>query len=307
MGHDGHADLSGRVHPGDPEREPDDHRGRHVHHRVRRHGAAGAGRTSRCRSPGSATSSATFGGLSRDSGLGYAVRDFFTNGGSSALVVRVVHEVDDPNDPNDVKAAPAQVKLGTSAEDLVLEASGPGAWANVLEVDVEPPDRCRRRGHRAGSGGAAHRPVHPRRPRGLGRRCAERDLPQRDQGRRPASGRPGPRRLGAGAGRRSSADRRFPAGSGALFRGRRCRRERSPAGRLPRIVGTQDRHALPAQGRPVQPAVHPADQPCRRSRSTGLDRRGRLLHETTRLPHRRPTRRRPDHDGREHVASPTPR
>ena len=34
----------------------------------------------------------TFGGLSRTSGLGYAVRDFYSNGGSLALIVRVLNE-----------------------------------------------------------------------------------------------------------------------------------------------------------------------------------------------------------------------
>src|SRR6185369_16682102 len=35
----------------------------------------------------------TFGGLSRTSGLGYAVRDFYQNGGGEALIVRLVHVV----------------------------------------------------------------------------------------------------------------------------------------------------------------------------------------------------------------------
>src|SRR3954451_9097657 len=74
-----------------------------------------------------------FGGLWRDSGLGYAVRDFFINGGSSALVVRVVH-ADDPHGTNDVAAGTALVRLFTGADGLVLAASGPGIWANVLEV-----------------------------------------------------------------------------------------------------------------------------------------------------------------------------
>ena len=33
----------------------------------------------------------TFGGLSRTSGLGYAVRDFYQNGGGEALIVRLAH------------------------------------------------------------------------------------------------------------------------------------------------------------------------------------------------------------------------
>src|SRR4051794_22224028 len=33
-----------------------------------------------------------FGSLTRDSGLGYAVQDFFLNGGNQALIVRLVHK-----------------------------------------------------------------------------------------------------------------------------------------------------------------------------------------------------------------------
>ena len=82
-----------------------------------------------------------FGGLWRDSGLGYAVRDFFTNGGSSALVIRVVHGADDPNSATDVRAERAQIRLATGTPtDLVLEASGPGAWASGLQVDITYPE-----------------------------------------------------------------------------------------------------------------------------------------------------------------------
>lgn len=80
----------------------------------------------------------TFGGLWRDSGLGYAVRDFFTSGGSDAIVVRVVHR-DDELVEDDVPAATASVTLPAGTQTLVLEASGPGAWANVLEVEISSP------------------------------------------------------------------------------------------------------------------------------------------------------------------------
>ncbi|MBL8929940.1 MAG: phage tail sheath family protein [Kineosporiaceae bacterium] len=83
----------------------------------------------------------TFGGLWRESGLGYAVRDFFTNGGSSALVVRIVHHDDEDDETDDVAAAPALITLptGDDTDPLVLEATGPGAWANPLEVEVTHP------------------------------------------------------------------------------------------------------------------------------------------------------------------------
>lgn len=74
----------------------------------------------------------TFGGLWRGSGLGYAVRDFFLNGGGQALVVRVVH-TDDADD--DASAQTATLDVG----GLALAASGPGAWANVLQAEVTHP------------------------------------------------------------------------------------------------------------------------------------------------------------------------
>lgn len=73
-----------------------------------------------------------FGGLWRRSGLGYAVRDFYLNGGGEALVVRVVHT--DENAPDD-SASSATVDAG----GLPLVATGPGAWANTLVVEVTHP------------------------------------------------------------------------------------------------------------------------------------------------------------------------
>ena len=66
-----------------------------------------------------------FGGLWPHGGLGYAVRDFYLNGGGQALVVRVA--------PDD--ATTARLTVG----GLHLEALGPGAWANTLMVEVEHP------------------------------------------------------------------------------------------------------------------------------------------------------------------------
>ena len=71
----------------------------------------------------------TFGGLIRSSGLGYAVRDFYLNGGGEALVVRLVHTAPpDPDDPDaDPAAGPGHRCHGDSdIEGLGLEASGPG-------------------------------------------------------------------------------------------------------------------------------------------------------------------------------------
>ncbi len=69
-----------------------------------------------------------FGGLSKDSELGYAVQQFFLNGGTSAWVVRSASG-----------AAKATVTLetpGGTLKVLVLTASSEGTWANYLKIDV---------------------------------------------------------------------------------------------------------------------------------------------------------------------------
>jgi uncharacterized protein len=71
----------------------------------------------------------TFGGLWTGSGLGYAVRDFYANGGGQAIVVRVVA----------ADAGTATLDVGTS-NVLTLTASGPGAWGNQITVTVAHPD-----------------------------------------------------------------------------------------------------------------------------------------------------------------------
>jgi Bacteriophage tail sheath protein len=67
-----------------------------------------------------------FGGLWRDSGLGYAVRDYYLNGGAQAIVVRLARE-----------AGTASIKVG---DKLTLEAIGPGTWGNGLVAEVQYPD-----------------------------------------------------------------------------------------------------------------------------------------------------------------------
>ncbi|MFD3758103.1 phage tail sheath family protein [Streptomyces sp. NPDC058622] len=65
-----------------------------------------------------------FGGLWRESGLSYAVRDFYLNGGGTALVLRLAGG-----------AEPALLDV----DGLLLEASGPGSWGNQLQVEVVHP------------------------------------------------------------------------------------------------------------------------------------------------------------------------
>ncbi len=64
-----------------------------------------------------------FGGLWDGSLLGFAVRDFFTNGGSTAVIVRVVGGT----------AGPAVLRHGP----LTLVAADPGTWGNQLRVRVD--------------------------------------------------------------------------------------------------------------------------------------------------------------------------
>ncbi|MFO0579849.1 MAG: phage tail sheath subtilisin-like domain-containing protein [Polyangia bacterium] len=75
-----------------------------------------------------------FGGLWLDSPLSYAVYDFFKNGGSQAVIIRLYHAqtVDD-------KAALGigQFTLGK----LELRANNPGAWANNLLLAVDYKER----------------------------------------------------------------------------------------------------------------------------------------------------------------------
>jgi uncharacterized protein len=78
-----------------------------------------------------------FGGLWRDSSVSYAVQQFFANGGSQALVVRVAATDDNGSEA----AAPATVTL---APGTTLEAANAGTWGRNLSItidhDVSGPD-----------------------------------------------------------------------------------------------------------------------------------------------------------------------
>lgn len=68
-----------------------------------------------------------YGGLHRDSPVSYAVRQFYANGGSLALIVRVAQG-----------SSPAGWSLsGSSGEVLTVAAASPGSWANDLRISVE--------------------------------------------------------------------------------------------------------------------------------------------------------------------------
>jgi phage tail sheath protein FI len=68
-----------------------------------------------------------FGGLWTDSYLGYSVRDFFLNGGSQAIVVRLFG-----GDAAAEEAAKAQLTVG----GLSLQAASPGKWGVNLRATV---------------------------------------------------------------------------------------------------------------------------------------------------------------------------
>ena len=67
-----------------------------------------------------------FGGLWADSTLGFAVRDFYLNGGSQAVIVRL-----------DKGGAASTIDLGANGETLHLLASDVGAWGNDLSVKAD--------------------------------------------------------------------------------------------------------------------------------------------------------------------------
>ena len=67
-----------------------------------------------------------FGGLHRDFTLGYAVRDFFLNGGAIAIIVRLYK-------PTNNKGS----KSSFNISNLSLEAANEGAWGQKLRVRIE--------------------------------------------------------------------------------------------------------------------------------------------------------------------------
>lgn len=107
----------------------------------------------------------TFGALARNSGLGYAVQDFFLNGGGEALIVRVAHREATPapaSTPPRSGAATAPVKKSAAsttwesdlakAGKLRVRASGPGSWAKDFKLKVDYPDDAEKADIAAGQG-----------------------------------------------------------------------------------------------------------------------------------------------------------
>jgi Bacteriophage tail sheath protein len=76
-----------------------------------------------------------FGGLSQLSTMSYAVRDFYLNGGSQAIIVRVTLNATTAriNLPVEAASPPVGSPPGST---LSLEASSPGAWGRNLSASV---------------------------------------------------------------------------------------------------------------------------------------------------------------------------
>ena len=71
----------------------------------------------------------TFGGLSTNSAMSYAVRDFYLNGGGQAVIVRITSA--------SATAATTSLDTGDPATSGTLTASSPGEWGENLTATVE--------------------------------------------------------------------------------------------------------------------------------------------------------------------------
>lgn len=67
----------------------------------------------------------TFGGLDPNYPMSYAVRDFYLNGGSKAVIVRLYAAGADP------------ARAAIAIANLPLEAASPGAWGNTLRARID--------------------------------------------------------------------------------------------------------------------------------------------------------------------------
>ncbi|MEH2008518.1 hypothetical protein [Nostoc sp.] len=90
-----------------------------------------------------------FGGLWLNSTLGYALRDFYLNGGSQAIIVRLIHsksklpEGQAPDQGQDQVPAQTEAtakKAQLNVNGLNLEAANEGSWGNALKVRIEYVD-----------------------------------------------------------------------------------------------------------------------------------------------------------------------
>lgn len=78
-----------------------------------------------------------YGRLDADCEVSYAVKQFFLNGGTEALIVRVA--ADDPATGSGLEPGIASVTMHNEAGQPVLcaRAESPGEWGNLLQIDVD--------------------------------------------------------------------------------------------------------------------------------------------------------------------------
>jgi phage tail sheath protein FI len=77
-----------------------------------------------------------FGGLSRSSAMGFAVRDFFLNGGGQAIAVRLFHADEGDQTANPV-VPPKPSTVSLTVGPLTLEARSPGKWGAQLRASAD--------------------------------------------------------------------------------------------------------------------------------------------------------------------------
>ncbi|MEP3891316.1 MAG: phage tail sheath C-terminal domain-containing protein [Hellea sp.] len=79
-----------------------------------------------------------YGGLAFDYPLSYAVRDFFANGGSQAVIGRLFEPVPESGDGFSLlKFAPKSDSHDSEYPLLLLKAAGPGLWGNRLKAQID--------------------------------------------------------------------------------------------------------------------------------------------------------------------------
>jgi hypothetical protein len=79
---------------------------------------------------------ARFGSLWNDSALGFAVRDFFLNGGGQAVIVRL-YRADTANVPDSNPAAPPKTRREIDIGSFRFVAASEGKWGNGLRVSID--------------------------------------------------------------------------------------------------------------------------------------------------------------------------
>ena len=77
-----------------------------------------------------------FGSLWNDASLGFAVRDFFVNGGGQAVIVRL-YRADTADVPDSNPAAPPAAIRAITVGDFDFLAASEGRWGNGLRVEID--------------------------------------------------------------------------------------------------------------------------------------------------------------------------